>query len=119
MTTISIAGTVTGRQNESPVTMKTYPTNFGTDTVATFSVADQQYFYVKQGDERTGQFYRCEVRGKDAEIAAERLKRGQKVAVAGQLVQRMYNEKLYLDVKNAKITYLEGKPKVEEDSLPF
>lgn len=118
MATITIAGTVTGRPNESPVTVKTYQSKEGTDTVATFSVADRAYVYVKQGEERQGQFYRCEVRGKAAEICAERIKRGDKVAVSGQIVQRMYNEKLYLDVKNAQITYLEERKSNDAD-IPF
>ena len=110
MATISIAGTVTGKGSEPPVTIKTFPSRNGNteDVVATFSVADRQYVFAKQGEERQGQFYRCEVRGKAAEICSERIKRGDKVAVSGQLVQRTYQDKLYLDVKNATVTFLEG-----------
>lgn len=117
MATISIAGTVTGRPDESPVTLKTFPNG---DNVASFSVADRAYVYSKPGSERQGQFYRCEVRGKAAEIAVERIQRGDKISVSGQLVQRMYNEKLFLDVRNAQITFLEdreGRPK--SDDMPF
>lgn len=104
MATITLAGTVTAKEGTEPVTIKTFESG---DKVATFSVADRQYVYTKRGEESFGQFYRCEVRGKAAEIAAERLLRGDKVAVSGQIVQRMYNEKLYLDVKNAQVTFLE------------
>lgn len=110
MATISIAGTVTGKPTDPAVTIKTFPSRVpgGTDdTVATFSVADRQYFFTKQGEERQGQFYRCEVRGKAAEICSERIKRGDKVAVSGQLVQRTYQDKLFLDVKNASVTFLD------------
>lgn len=120
MATISIAGTVTAKQGESPVTLKTFPSKDGTEKVAVFSVADRAYVYAKQGEERQGQFYRCEIRGKAAEICSERIKRGDKVAVTGQLVQRTYNERLYLDVKNASITYLEDrKQQSAVDDMPF
>lgn len=115
MATISIAGTVTGRPGESPVTIKTFDSG---DTIASFSVADRAYVHAKPGTERQGQFYRCEVRGKAAEIAAERIKRGDKISVSGQLVQRTYNEKLFLDIKNASVTFLEDKPKAD-DEMPF
>jgi single-stranded DNA-binding protein len=117
MATISIAGTVTGRPGESPVTIKTFDTG---DTVASFSVADRAYVFSKPGADRQGQFYRCEVRGKAAEIVAERIQRGDKVGVSGQLVQRMYNEKLFLDVKNASVTFLEDRQgKGKSDDMPF
>lgn len=106
MASISLAGTVTGKQGEPPVTVKTFDSG---DQVATFSVVDREYVYTKKGEESFGQFYRVEVRGKAAEIVAERLQRGDKVAVHGQLVQREYNGKVYLDVKGARITYLEAR----------
>jgi single-stranded DNA-binding protein len=103
MATISIAGTVTGRPGESPLTVKTFDNG---DNAVSFSVADRAYVYTKPGTESQGQFYRCEVRGKTAEIVMERVKRGDKIGVSGQLVQRMYNEKLYLDIRNASVTFL-------------
>lgn len=106
MASISLAGTVTGKQGESPVTVKTFDSG---DSVATFSVADREYVYTKPGTESKGQFYRIEVRGKSAQIAADRLQRGDKVAVTGQLVQRDYDGKTYLDVKSARITFLEAR----------
>jgi single-stranded DNA-binding protein len=117
MATISIAGTVTGRPGESPVTVKTFENG---DSVASFSVADRAYVYSKPGSERQGQFYRCEVRGKAAEIVIERIKRGDKVGVSGQLIQRMSNEKLFLDVKNASVTFLEDNPnRPQGGEVPF
>jgi single-stranded DNA-binding protein len=106
MASISLAGTVTGKQGEAPVSVKTFDSG---DSVATFSVVDREYVYAKKGEEAMGQFYRVEVRGKAAQIAADRLQRGDKVAVHGQLVQREYNGKIYLDVKGARLTYLEAR----------
>lgn len=104
MASISVAGTVTGKQGETPVSVKQFDSG---DSVATFSVVDREYVYTKPGAESSGQFYRVEVRGKAAQIAADRLQRGDKVAVHGQIVQREYGGKTYLDVKNARVTYLE------------
>jgi single-stranded DNA-binding protein len=110
MATISIAGTVTGKPNESAVTMKSFPSRTpggDADVVASFSVADRAYFYTKQGEERQGQFYRIEVRGKTAEICNERIKRGDQIAVSGQLIQRTYQDRLFLDIRNATVTFLD------------
>jgi single-stranded DNA-binding protein len=104
MASISLAGTVTGKQGEPPVTVKQFDSG---DSISTFSVVDREYVYSKPGEDAPGQFYRVEVRGKAAQIAADRLQRGDKVAVHGQLVQREYGGKIYLDVKNARVTYLE------------
>lgn len=106
MASISLAGTVTGKQGDSPVTIKQFDSG---DSIATFSVADREYVYTKPGEESKGQFYRVEVRGKAAQIASDRLQRGDKISVVGQLVQRDYQDKTYLDVKNARITYLEAR----------
>jgi len=103
MASISLAGTVTCKQGESPVTFK----KFETGELSTFSVVDREYVYSKPGEESLGQFYRVEVRGKPGQIASERLQRGDKVAIHGQLIQREYNGKVFLDVKNARVTYLE------------
>ena len=114
MATISIAGPVTGKQGEAPVTVKQFDSG---DSVATFSVADREYVYSKPGEEAKGQFYRVEVRGKSAQVAADRLQRGDKVGVTGQLVQREYQGKIYLDVKNARLTYLEARRDTGGDAL--
>lgn len=119
MASISIAGKVVCKEGSAPVTVKTFDNG---NQLATFSVADTEYVYAKPGEDRPGQFYSVQVNGKSAEIAAERLQRGDRVAVHGQIVQRVYNEKTYLDVKNARVTYLEprrdnGGPGASE--LPF
>ena len=123
MATISIAGTVTGgTKGADAVTLKTFARDNGTtDALASFSVADQQFVYTKPGDESIGQFYRCEVRGKAAEICADRLAKGDKVAVTGQLVQRMYNDQRYYDLKNANVTFLTKKEEASRQDLdvPF
>lgn len=106
MASISLAGTVTCKQGDAPVTVKTFDSG---DSIATFSVVDREYVYSKPGEDAPGQFYRIEVRGKAAQIASDRLQRGDKVAVHGQLVQREYNGKTYLDVKNSRLTYLEAR----------
>ena len=106
MASISLGGKVTGKQGEPAVSVREFG-NGG--KVAKFSIVDSEYFYVKEGDERKGQFYSVEVTGKAAEIVADRLERGDRVAVHGQLVQRDYNDKTYLDVKNARVTFLEGR----------
>ena len=120
MATISIAGPVTGRPNESPVTLKTFDNG---ETLAVFSVADRQYVGPsKAGEEQRGQFYQCEVRGKLAKVVADRMQRGDIVAVSGQLVQRMYNEKLFLNVKFASVTFLNNSDKAKakaSEELPF
>jgi len=116
MATISIAGTVVCKEGTAPVSVKTFDSG---DQVATFTVMDRAYVYVKPGDDKTGQFYNCQLRGKQAEIAAERVKRGDKIAVTGQLVQREYQGKVYLDIRNASPTYLEYRPADDKSEMPF
>ena len=102
MAQITLSGTVCGSRNGSAVsTRKTE----GGLTFATFSVADLEYVPTRQGEEKRGQFYQVEVAGKAAEIAADRLNQGSFISVSGQLVQREYKEKLYYEVKNARLTY--------------
>jgi single stranded DNA-binding protein len=125
MATISVAGSVTAKEGEDAVTLRTFDNG---NQIASFSVLDREYFYVKQGEERKGQFYRVEVIGKAAEIATNRLKRGDKVAVSGQFVSRDYNDKTYYDIKNARVTYMEAPPERDgggyggppsEEEVPF
>lgn len=116
MASISLAGTVTGKQGEPAVQIREFG-NGG--KIAKFSIVDKEYFYVKEGDDRKGQFYAVEVSGKQAEIVADRLNRGDKLAVTGQLVQRDYNDRTYLDVKNARVTFLESRPQAESDEIAF
>jgi len=105
MASLSLAGKVTGREGEPIVQVREFG-NGG--KAAKFSMVDTEYFYAKE-DDRIGQFYNVEVSGKGADIVAERLERGDRVAVHGQLVQRTYNEKIYMDVKNARVTFLEAR----------
>ena len=117
MANVSISGVVTGRDGESPVVFKVFDNG---ETVASFSVADLEYVYAKQGEDRQGQFYRVEVRGKAAEIANDRIQRGLFVSASGQLVQRTYKDKLYLDVKNARLTLPKGEGGArQKEELPF
>lgn len=106
MASISVVGKVVCKEGSNPVTLKSFDNG---NKIATFSVVDNEYFYVKEGDERYGQFYNVEVNGKAAEIASDRLQRGDRIGVHGQLVQRLYQDKVYLSVKNARITTLEGR----------
>jgi single-stranded DNA-binding protein len=116
MASISIAGKVVCKEGTEPVTLK----QFEKGSLATFSVVDNEYFYVKENEDRFGQFYNVQVNGKAAEIFADRLQRGDRVAVHGQLVQRIYNEKVYLDIKNARVTSLEPRrEQASQEEVPF
>ena len=99
MAQVNISGTVVCKQGEPVVTVKTLGESY---TVAEFSVRDTEYFYYK-GDDKPGQFFRIQVGGKAAEFLPDRLERGDFVSVTGQLVQRVYNDKIYLDVKDARV----------------
>jgi single-stranded DNA-binding protein len=123
MASISVVGKVVGREGDPAVSVKTFENG---NQIASFSVVDSEYFYVKEGDERTGQFYAVEVLGKGAEIITDRLHRGDRVGVHGQLVQRKYNDKLYLTVKNARVVFQEPRPegaaaggRPANDEVPF
>ena len=105
MAQVNISGTVVCKQGEPAVTLKTLGESY---TIAEFSVRDTEYFYYK-GDDKPAQFYKVQVGGKAAEFLPDRLERGDRVAVHGQLVQRDYNDRTYLDVKNARVTFLEGR----------
>jgi len=106
MAAITTAGKVTAKEGTEAVTVREFG-NGG--KIAKFNMVDSEYFYVKEGDDRKGQFYTVEVNGKAADIVVDRLRRGDRLAVRGQLVQREYNEKLYLDIKNASVTFLEDR----------
>lgn len=106
MAAITTAGKVTAKEGTEAVTIREFG-NGG--KVAKFNMVDQEYYYAKSADDKIGQFYTCEVNGKQADIVAERLQRGDRVCVRGQLVQREYNGKIYLDVKNASVTFMEDR----------
>ena len=103
MASVSLGGKVTCKEGSPAVTIREFG-NGG--KIAKFSMVDQEYFYSKDED-KLGQFYSVEVSGKSAEIVEDRLQRGDRVTVHGQLVQRKYQEKIYLDVKNARVTFQE------------
>lgn len=103
MATGVISGIVTCREGDKPVTLKTIGDNY---TVATFSMVDKEYFYSPDPDNKKGQFYQIEVTGKAAEIAADRIQRGDVLSARGQLVQSEWQGKTYLNLKNATVTYL-------------
>jgi single-stranded DNA-binding protein len=114
MASISIVGKVVCKEGTPAVALKEFD-NGG--KIASFSVVDGEYFYVKEGEDRPGQFYSVEVNGKAAEIFADRLQRGDRVGIHGQLVQRVYQDKTYLTVKNARVVPQE--PRREGAEVPF
>lgn len=114
MASISIVGKVVCKEGAAPVSIKEFDNG---NKIANFSVVDAEYFYVKEGEDRPGQFYSVEVNGKAAEIFADRLQRGDRVGVHGQLVQRVYQDKTYLTVKNARVVPQE--PRRDSAEIPF
>jgi single-stranded DNA-binding protein len=110
MASISITGKVVCKEGSAPVSLKTFDNG---NQLANFSVVDSEYYYSPEGAERTGQFYNVQVNGKAAEIYADRLQRGDRVGVHGQLVLRTYNDKTYFDVRNARVIHLEPRPEQE------
>ena len=119
MASISIVGKVVCKEGTAPVTLKTFDNG---NSIASFSAVDNEYFYVKEGEDRFGQFYNVEVNGKAAAICSDRLQRGDRVGIHGQLVQRQYQDKVYLTVKNARITTLEPRRDAggsSSEEIPF
>lgn len=115
MASITVVGTVTCKEGEEPCTLRTFESG---SSLVTFSVLDKQYVYTKQGEDKFYQFYKCEVLGKAGEIALDRLQRGDKVGVSGQLVQRKGGDRVYLDIKNAQVTFLEYRESSSETPEP-
>jgi single-stranded DNA-binding protein len=112
----TIAGRVTGKTGEPVVSLR----DNGNFQAATFSVLDNEYAWFKNKEDNPGQFWRCEVTGKQAQIVSDRLQRGDKVSVTGQLVIRQWNDKKMVDIKNARVTFLEDKREESESSSdPF
>jgi single-stranded DNA-binding protein len=99
MAQVTLSGTVCCKQGDPAVTLKKLGNDY---TVAEFSIRDTEYFYYK-GDDKPGQFYKVQVGGKAAEFLPDRLERGDFVSVTGQLVQREYNGRTFLDVKDARV----------------
>ena len=115
MAQVNLSGTVCGKEGESPVTVKTLGESY---TIAEFSIRDSEYFYYK-GEDRPGQFYNVQVGGKAAQIVADRLSRGDFISVTGQLVQRLYEGKSYLDVKDARVNQAYKAPDDQPGNDPF
>ena len=115
MAQVNLSGTVVCKEGTPAVTLKTLGESY---TIAEFSVRDTEYFYHK-GDDKPGQFYRVQVGGKAAEFLPERLERGDFVSVTGQLVQSVYNDKTYLNVKDARVNqpYKERPAAVSNDAF--
>lgn len=108
MASLNLLGPVTCKEGTPPVTLKELPSRDGNPVMlASFSIRDTQYAYFKDKDDNPGQFYRCEVVGKLAQQAFERLQRGDYVGVTGQPVWRQYNDKKILDVKNCTLTFIQ------------
>ena len=99
MAQVNLSGTVVCKEGTPAVTLKTLGESY---TIAEFSVRDTEYFYHK-GDDKPGQFYRVQVGGKAAEFLPDRLERGDFVSVTGQLVQNVVGDKIYLNVKDARV----------------
>lgn len=99
MAQITVSGAVCGGSKGGPaVVLKEITPTY---KVAELSIRDTEYFYNK-GEDRPGQFYKIQITGKQAEIAVERLDKGDFIMATGQLVQREYNDRIYLDVKDAR-----------------
>lgn len=103
MATLFASGPVCGGKQGQPAVSLKEGDNY---TIATFSVRDSEYAYHKSKDDNPGQFYRCEVTGKQAQIVAERLNKGDMVAVTGQAVWTLYNGQKLLNLKNCRVTFL-------------
>ena len=99
MAQVNLSGTVVCKQGDPAVTLKTLGSDY---TIAEFSLRDSEYFYSKE-DPKPSQFYKVQVGGKSAQYIADKLERGDFVAVTGQLVQREYNGRTFLDVKDARV----------------
>ena len=90
----------------------------GSQTV-TLSVVDREYVRPGKGQEEApGQFYDVEVWGKYAEICADRLVKGSRIAATGQAVWQEYTTKAgekrrVLKVTNPSITFLDTREEKE------
>ena len=73
MAAITTAGKVTAKEGTEAVTVREFG-NGG--KIAKFNMVDSEYYYAKNPDDKVGQFYTCEVSGKQADIVVDRLQRG-------------------------------------------
>ena len=129
MAGINVSGTVCKTKDGDALTVVNFTKKDGSaDTLVTFNIADAEYVYSKQGEKAPGQYYRCQLRGMQAQIATERIKAGMFVAARGQLVQREWNGGRQYTIDNAVVSYpakgdsAEGnskKTKFDGDDIPF
>ena len=90
----------------------------GSQTV-TLSVVDREYVKPKKGEtEAPGQFYDVEVWGKYAEICADRLAKGSRIACTGKAEWQEYvaktgDKRRVLKVTNPSITFLDTREEKE------
>lgn len=106
MATLTASGPVCGGKQGQPAVSLKEGDNYA---IATFSVRDSEYAYFKNKEDNPGQFFRCEVVGKQASIVADRLKKGDMVAVTGQAVWSLYNGQKLMNLKNCRVTFLEDR----------
>jgi single-strand DNA-binding protein len=115
MASIQVAGTVCAKEGAVAVNVREFE---GGNRIASFSLVDREYTYVPKNQERRSLFVDVELRAPAAiDIAVDRLSKGSRVSVAGQLYTREYNGKTYLTVKDARVTYLDQRP--EQEEVPF
>lgn len=103
--------------------------------VCRLSVADAEYVRPEKGqDKAPGQFYDLEVWGKFAELCADRLAKGSRIAATGRAIWREYETKdgrkgKALLVKDPSITFVDtraekealggGSSSFSEEEIPF
>jgi single-stranded DNA-binding protein len=112
MATITISGPIVGNEPE----LKTFDSGFAT---LRFSMLDKKSVKFTSEDQKTGQFYNCEIIGKPAVWAADRLKKGSLLSLTGDLVQYKYNDTVRFQVRNGQPTFLDKRADGEEGSSPF
>lgn len=80
------------------------------ETVAGFSVAvDSGY-----GAKKQTLWFDCSVWGKRAESLAQYIKKGDRIAVQGELGTRQHDGKTYLTLRTSDVTLLGEKPAAEQ-----
>lgn len=82
----------------------------GGDSVAGFSVAVESGF----GDKKQTLWLDCSVWGKRAQAIAKHIKKGDRIAVVGELGTREHDGKTYLTLRASDITLLGNKPDAQK-----
>ena len=115
MASISLDGTLCKTKEGEPYTYMAFTSDAGKKTeLLTFSLADTDWVYAKNPDDKVGQYYRCQLRGPAVKIAQDRLRVGMRVGVVGQLIQREWNGQRQYHVEVDRINY--GTKKSQESS---